>query len=134
MASHFFEVLYGHSPGQFGISATDTCVVPDLDTWLKDCALMLRILQQHLERVRTRMKNQADKKHSDCVFNIGDSVSMEVQPYIQLSVAPLVHHKLLFKYYGSFEVRSDRTHRSIGLSASVTCRQPHPPGAACVPA
>jgi hypothetical protein len=99
-----FEVLYGHSPRHFGISVADACAIPDLDVWLKDWDLTLRLLQQHLERVRARMKAQADKRRSDRVFHVSDSVFMKLQPYIQSSVAPRAHHKLLFKYYGPFLV------------------------------
>lgn len=65
---------------------------------------MLRLLQQHLERVRARMKHQADKKRSDRVFQVGDSVYLKLQPYIQSLVAPRAHHKLFFKFYGPFKV------------------------------
>ena len=65
---------------------------------------MVRLLQQHLERVRARMKNQADKKRSDRVFKVGDSVFLKLQPYVQSSVAPRAHHKLIFKFYGPFLV------------------------------
>lgn len=99
-----FETFYGHSLRQFGISDADTCSVPELSTWLQDRALMLKLLQQHLERVRTRMKHQADKKRSDGVFQPGDSVFIKLQPYIQSSVALRAHHKLLFKFYGPFRV------------------------------
>jgi hypothetical protein len=75
-----------------------------LETWLQDRKLMVRLLQQHLERVRHRMKMQADKKRSDRVFQAGDHVFMKLQPYIQSSVAPRAHHKLLFKYYGPYTV------------------------------
>jgi hypothetical protein len=50
------------------------------------------------------MKMQADKKRSDRVFQAGDRVFMKLQPYIQSSVAPRAHHKLLFKYYGPYTV------------------------------
>ena len=50
------------------------------------------------------MNYQADKKRSDRVFQVGDSVFLKLQPYIQSSVAPRAHHKLLFKYYGPFPV------------------------------
>ncbi|VAI09232.1 unnamed protein product [Triticum turgidum subsp. durum] len=50
------------------------------------------------------MKNQVDKKRSDRVFQVGDYVFLKLQPYIQSSVAPRAHHKLLFKYYGPFQV------------------------------
>jgi hypothetical protein len=99
-----FQVLYGHSPRHFGLSTDDTCAVPDVEAWLQQRDLMLRVLQQHLERVRARMKAQADKKRSDRVFQVGDSVFMKLQPYIQSSVAPRAHHKLLFKYYGPYKI------------------------------
>lgn len=60
-----FQVLYGHSPRHFGLTTADTCPVPDLQNWLEDRSLMLRLLQQHLDRVRARMKNQADKNRCD---------------------------------------------------------------------
>jgi hypothetical protein len=99
-----FEVLYGHSPRHFGLSPADVCSIPDLDAWIQDRDLTLRLLQQHLERVRSRMKLQADKKRTDRVFQVGDSVFLKLQPYMQSSVAPRAHHKLLFKYYGPFPV------------------------------
>ena len=99
-----FEVLYGHQPRHFGITADDACPVTDLGEWLQDRSLMLRLLQQHLERVRNRMKAQADKSRTDRVFQVGDSVFLKLQPFVQSSIAPRAHHKLLFKYYGPYEV------------------------------
>lgn len=61
-------------------------------------------LCKHLERVRVRMKNQADKKRYDRVFQVGDSVFMKLQPYVQSSVAPRAHHMLLFKFYAPFKI------------------------------
>jgi hypothetical protein len=99
-----FQVVYGHSPRHFGLTPSDACPLPDLDGWLQDRALMLRLLQQHLERVRARMKHQADKTRVERVFQVGESVFVKLQPYIQSSVAPRAHHKLLFKYYGPFPI------------------------------
>jgi hypothetical protein len=99
-----FQVVYGHSPRHFGLTSVDTFPLPDLQSWLQDRALMLRVLQQHLERVRTRMKHQADKKRVERVFQVGDLVYVKLQPYIQSSVAPRAHHKLMFKFYGPFAV------------------------------
>jgi hypothetical protein len=76
-----FEVLYGHSRLHFGLSPADACSIPDLDAWIQDRDLTLRLLQQHLERVRSRMKSQADKKRTDRVFQVGDSVFLKLQPY-----------------------------------------------------
>ena len=99
-----FEVLYGSSPRHFGLSPDSACSQPDLQAWLQDRQLMQTLLRQHLERVRLRMKHQADKKRSERSFAVGDRVYLKLQPYVQSSVAPRAHHKLLFKYYGPYEV------------------------------
>lgn len=99
-----FEVLYGHSPRHFGLTSADACTVSDLQSWLQYRSLMLRLLQQHLERVRAKMKHQADKNRLDRSFQLGDMVFMKLQPYIQSSVAPRAHHKLLFKFYGPYKI------------------------------
>jgi hypothetical protein len=65
---------------------------------------MQTLLKHHLERVRLRMKHQADKGRTERTFAVGDSVFLKLQPYIQSSVAPRAHHKLLFKYYGPYTV------------------------------
>jgi len=99
-----FEVLYGRSPRQLGITPDAACSVPDLQQWLEERQLMQELLRLHLERIRLRMKHQADKKRTERSFVVGDFVFLKLQPYVQSSVAPRAHHKLLFKYYGPYEV------------------------------
>lgn len=81
-----------------------TCSVTNLQEWLNERKLMQDLLKQHLERIRLRMKHQADKKRSERSFAVGDMVFLKLQPYVQSSVAPRAHHKLLFKYYGPYKV------------------------------
>jgi hypothetical protein len=50
------------------------------------------------------MKHQADKNRTERTFAVGDSVFLKLQPYVQSSVAPRAHHKLLFKYYGPYQI------------------------------
>lgn len=99
-----FEVLYNRTPRQLGLTADSTCSVPDVQAWLDERQLMQDLLRHHLERVRQRMKHQADKNRSERSFNVGDFVYLKLQPYVQSSVAPRSHHKLLFKFYGPYEV------------------------------
>jgi transposase InsO family protein len=99
-----FEVLYGHQPRHFGLTTDDISPAPDLETWVHERALTLRVLKHHLERVRLRMKHQADKNRTDRVFQVGDFEFLKLQPYIQSTVAPRAHHKLLFKYFGPYQV------------------------------
>jgi hypothetical protein len=50
------------------------------------------------------MKHQDDKGCSEHIFTVGDAFFLKLQPYIQSLVAPRTHHKLLFKYYGPYQV------------------------------
>lgn len=99
-----FEVLYNRSPRHLGLTPVDSCSVPDVQSWLDERSMMQELLRQHLERVRLRMKHQADKKRTERTFNVGEFVYLKLQPYVQSSVAPRAHHKLLFKYYGPYQV------------------------------
>lgn len=50
------------------------------------------------------MKAQADKRRSDWQFQVGDSVFLKLQPYIQTSLAPCSNSKLSFKYFGPYTI------------------------------
>jgi hypothetical protein len=66
---------------------------------------MQELLRQHLERIRLRMKHQADKKRLERQLVCRRFLfSLKLQPYVQSHLAPRPHHKLLFKYYGPYEV------------------------------
>lgn len=98
------EVLYGHSPGVFGVDAADACPVKELQDWLMDRELMQQLVKQHLVRAQERMKRQADKKRSERVFAVGDKVFLKFQPYVQSSLAPRANQKLAFKFFGPFTI------------------------------
>jgi hypothetical protein len=50
------------------------------------------------------MKQFVDRKRTERSFEVGDLVYLKLQPYRQSSVASRVHHKLLAKFYGPYEV------------------------------
>jgi uncharacterized protein YwlG (UPF0340 family) len=55
------EILESLSVMPFAIS------VSDLSTWLQERQVMSGLIQQHLQRARTRMKKQADQKRCERV-------------------------------------------------------------------
>lgn len=65
---------------------------------------MVQLLQQQLSRAQQRQKNQADKHRSERSFEVGDSVFLKLQPYVQTSVATRAQHKLSFWYFGPYIV------------------------------
>lgn len=67
-------------PEVFWCFTSDSCEVFDLDSWLQGHALVLCLLQLHLELVCARMKHQADKKRSDRLFKVVDLVFLKLQP------------------------------------------------------
>jgi hypothetical protein len=99
-----FVVLYGHEPRHWGIEPPGACNVIHLQSWLAERRLMQDLLRQHLLRAQQLMKKYADKNRSFREFSVGDMVFLKLQPYIQSSIAPRANHKLLFKFYGPFQV------------------------------
>jgi hypothetical protein len=47
-----FEVLYGHQPRHFGISADSHCTTEDLEQWLQDRKAMQVVIQHNLSRAQ----------------------------------------------------------------------------------
>lgn len=99
-----FEVLYGQQPKHLGIDIVESCSVPDLQQWLKDRNLMIQLLQQQLIRAQQRQKFQADKNRTERCFEVGDSVFLKIQPYVQSSLQKRANHKLSFKYFGPYQI------------------------------
>jgi hypothetical protein len=99
-----FEVLYGYAPRHFGISSKAVVTNMELEEWLKERELMIRVIKLHLTRAQDRMKKQADKHRSERHFDVGDWVYLKLQPYIQSSVATPVNKKLAFKFFGAYQI------------------------------
>lgn len=99
-----FEIIYGHPPRHFGIDPDCTVASTDLQQWLDQRQLVMDSVRQHLLRAQQRMKSQADKHRTERSFEVGDSVFLKLQPYIQASVAPRANHKLAFKFFGPYRI------------------------------
>lgn len=99
-----FEILYGQHPRHLGIDIVDSYAMLDLEVWLKERGVMVKLLQQQLLRAQQRQKAQADKHRSERSFDVGDLVYLKLQSYVQTSIATRASHKLSFRYFGPYQV------------------------------
>lgn len=60
-----FEVLYGHAPRYFGLTADDSLPMSDAQQWINQRASIQDAVRQHLLRAKQRMKSQADKNSTE---------------------------------------------------------------------
>jgi hypothetical protein len=99
-----FEILYGQQPRHLGTNITESCAIPDLQVWLIERHTMVQLLQQRLLRAQQCQKMQVDKHRSERSFEVGDSVYLKLQPYVQSSIATRASHKLSFLYFGPYQI------------------------------
>jgi hypothetical protein len=65
---------------------------------------MQSLIQQHLARAKSRMKNHADKNRTERSFSVGSWVYVKLQPYVQTSVAARSNQKLSFRFFGPYQI------------------------------
>ncbi|KAL0449608.1 UNVERIFIED_CONTAM: Retrovirus-related Pol polyprotein from transposon.6 [Sesamum latifolium] len=98
-----FEALYGYAPTPFSLELYIETDHP-VDGYLKDRHKMIELFKSNLHEAQNRMKHYADKKRTERVFQVGDSVYLRLQPYRQNSVQLGQNLKLAPRYYGPFLV------------------------------
>jgi transposase InsO family protein len=97
-----FDVLYGRFPRHLGLEISDASTQLDLQTWLQQRELMVKLIRQNMLRAQQRMKAQADKGRTEREFKEGGMVYLKLQLYVQSSVARHANHKLSFKFFGPY--------------------------------
>lgn len=71
---------------------------------LKQRQMVNKQLKENLVKAQLRMKQYADSKRSERVFEVGDMVFIKLQPCRQTSVALRKNLKLASKFYGPYHV------------------------------
>ena len=75
-----------------------------VDSLLTDREDMLKMLRFHLQRAQERMVQAANKKRTERNFEIGEFVSLKLQPYKQQTLKNHTNQKLSPKYCGPYRV------------------------------
>lgn len=98
-----FKALYGYDANVGALSTDSATSNASLSSEAaQERQLHLQTLKEHLAAAQNRMKLQADKKHTDLVFQVGEKVLLKLQPYAQTSVVNRPYPKLSFKYFGPY--------------------------------
>jgi len=98
-----FKALYGREPPPL-LKGDMESTVEEVWLLLEDRNQMLDELQFQLNRAQNKMKQSADKKRREVVFEIGDFVYLKLHPYRMKSLATIPNQKLAARFYGTFEV------------------------------
>jgi hypothetical protein len=93
-----FHALYGHLPPSIPVYNEVLTSVNEVDQQLQSRDELLRQLKANLVKLVNRMKQMADQKRRDIMFQIGDSVLLKLHPDRQQTVFKRVHQKLATRY------------------------------------
>ena len=101
--SHF-QALYGRVPPTIPKYTRGSTLIQALDEDLTAREDLLRTLKSNLFAAQNRMANKTNMHRRELSFNVGDMVLECLQPYHQLSIAEVCHHKLRKCYYGPYPI------------------------------
>lgn len=99
-----FEALYGRAPPVLIRGDTPGSVVDKISKLTMERNLMIKELQEQLLKAQDMMRNQANKRMREVVYEVGDKVFLKIQPYKMKSLAKRLNQKLSPRFYGPYEV------------------------------
>jgi hypothetical protein len=99
-----FEAIYGQNPPSILSYFPGVSKVQAVDQTLTSREAILHTLKENLVMAQNRMKQQADQGRSECQFEEGDQVFLQLQPYNKNSLKDNHCQKLAPKFYGAYIV------------------------------
>ncbi|GMI89932.1 hypothetical protein HRI_002662500 [Hibiscus trionum] len=99
-----YQAMYGQAPmGHLPYTAGES-LVASVDRSLQHMETALNMLKFYLQRAQVIMKQHADRKRTECEYQIGDLVYLKLQPYRKQTVKKRVCQKLAPKWFGPFRI------------------------------
>ena len=99
-----YTIVYGQPAPTHLPYLAGTSKVEAVDRTLQAREAAVKMLKFYLQWAQNRIKQQADKKHTDRQFNVGDLVYVKLQPYRQTTVANKRCLKLSAKFFGPYQI------------------------------
>ncbi|GKB82655.1 ty3-gypsy retrotransposon protein [Tanacetum coccineum] len=117
-----FQALYGRLPLTVIPYPPGSSKVAAVDDLLVERDGLLRQLKDNLFSAKQRMEVKANRKRRDVEFNVGDMVLVKIQPYLQITLAKRLSHKLAKRYYGPYKVEARVGKVAYRLALPVTSK------------
>ncbi|GMI89821.1 hypothetical protein HRI_002651400 [Hibiscus trionum] len=99
-----YQALYGQAPVDHLPYTAGESPVALVDRSLQHMEAALNMLKFYLQRTQVRMKQQADRKRTECEYQIEDLVYLKLQPYRQQTIKRRICQKLAPKWFGPFRI------------------------------
>ncbi|KAJ9544173.1 hypothetical protein OSB04_023880 [Centaurea solstitialis] len=99
-----FKVLYGREPPPLVRYHRNSAVVQAVGAELESRDEIWDETRMHLMKAQFRMKQQADLKRTEVIFETGEWVFLKIRPYRQKSLVKGNNPKLLARFYGPYQI------------------------------
>ena len=76
-----FMALYGYHPPSITSSLRENLKVQEMEDHIEHQQEVLQLLKDNLNLAQNRMKQQTDQHRSERIFDVGDWVFLQLQPY-----------------------------------------------------
>nr|GEV93316.1 hypothetical protein [Tanacetum cinerariifolium] len=100
-----FSAEYGREPPSLFPYTAGDIKNAELEQQLVNRDDMIKLLRQNLQKAQDRMRNQANQKWRELLFQVGNYVFLKIQPYRQKTLAKRRYEKLSPRFFRPYRVK-----------------------------